>query len=151
MAIFGDEWVAMQQVAPNSGSLDQFYTKTHRNKQTLLFHTSLFSNRSVWTTELFMSPLYATKIEASRRESHPAPVGAPLRFNEVHVCRDNNMQSKPGNGGRLIRSQTPTPTCVFSHTPRHISNSEGLSEWQRCWCREEACSDHKCLRRARSC
>lgn len=48
-----------------------------------------------------MSPLYVTKIEAARRESHPAPFGAPLRFNEVHVCRQNNMQSKPGNGGEI--------------------------------------------------
>lgn len=69
-----------------------------------------------------MSLLYVTKIEVSRRESHPAPFGAPLRFNEVHVCRDNNMQSKPGNGGGEIDKVTDTDTNVrvLSHAPAHL-------------------------------
>lgn len=70
-----------------------------------------------------MSPMYVTKIEASRRESHPAPFGAPLRFNEVHVWRDNNMQSKPGGGGAKggIDKVTDTDTNVrvLSHAPAH--------------------------------
>lgn len=70
-----------------------------------------------------MSPLYVTKIEASRRESHPAPFGAPLRFNEVHVCRGNNMQSKPGSGvGGGIDKVTDTDTNVrvLSHAPAYF-------------------------------